>query len=449
MRPAARDGVLGVSPTQIRSACLLCWLAVFASLQTSCRSLDANLKPGRDVVVTLAGLGYDTASHLPHEGLDRFTRETGIKVDIIPSWGNSTDQLAITRRTLDKHLPNPDVYLIDAVWTGTLANHLRDLPPLRSGNAAQHLIELLRNDTVDGRLVALPFYLNVGMLYYRADLLKKYGYKHPPETWDQMEQMATQIQKGERSAGRQKFWGYVFQGAPYEGLTCNALEWQRSFGGGHIIEPDGTISVNNAHTAAALRKAAAWVGSISPSSVLSYTESDSLNAFRSGNAAFMRYWSSGYNSIANSEAMRGRCEVGILPRGSRRRAQTMGGFHLAVSAYSQHASEAMQLVRYLTGDYVQKERAVQEGYLPTLPNLYNDAAVLKAVPEALELRSVGLDSWISRPSTVAGNQYAAVSAIYYRGVHAILSHHQQAPDALGLMEKQILALGSILSISPA
>ncbi len=422
------------------------WFLAAALIQTGCGP-HAHARPARRVVLTVAGFGYQATRQLPGEGLDEFTRKTGIQVDFIPAWGNSTDQLALTRRTLEGRFPTPDIYLIDAIWPGTLARHLLDLKPYLDKGTAEQPPELLKNDTVNGRLVALPLYLNVGMLYYRTDLLKKYGYRRPPNTWDELERMAARIQRGERVRGHAAFWGYVFQGAAYEGLTCNALEWQMAFGGGHIIEPDGTVSINNPQTAKALRKAANWVGSISPVSVLTYTESDSLNSFRSGNAAFMRYWSSGYNSIANSPAVRGRVEVTLLPSGSQGRAQTMGGFQLAVSAHSIYPREASQLVLYLTGSHVQRCRAIQEGYLPTVPRLYADPELLQAVPEAGVLRSVTLESWVSRPSTIAGDRYADASRIYYEGVHAILSRQRQAEDVLNTIEKQLLALvpGSHLS----
>jgi trehalose/maltose transport system substrate-binding protein len=407
-------------------------------IQTGCQ-LQAGAQPQVGVDLTIAGLGPDAAKRLSREGLEQFIDRTGIQVKFVPEWGGSADQLGVTRRMLDQRSPAPDIYVIDAIWTGTLARHFLDLKPYLDRTAHEQLAELLNNDTVNGRLVALPFYLNVGMLYYRADLLKKYGYSHPPNTWDEMERMAARIQRGERAAGEKNFWGFVFQGAAYEGLTCNALEWQMSFGGGHIIEPDGTVTVNNGQTAEALRKAAGWVGTISPSSVLAYSEADSLNAFRSGHAAFLRYWSSGYHSIADSPAMRGRCEVALLPSGSERRAHAMGGFQLAVSSYSRHPREAAELVLFLTGSHVQKSRALHEGYLPTLPPLYKDEDVLKAVPEARTLKSVGLESWISRPSTVAGNEYAQVSRIYYDGVHQVLSHERPISEALRSMELQIVA----------
>jgi trehalose/maltose transport system substrate-binding protein len=393
------------------------------------------------VTLTMAGLSYAAANQLPNEGLNEFIQKTGISVSILPTWGNSTDQLAVTRRTLMQHFRTPDVYVIDVIWPGALGKNFLDLTPFLDKDTDRQLTELLKNDTVHGRLVSLPFYLNIGMLYYRTDLLKKYGYGHPPKTWSELKKMAARIQRGERKAGHPDFWGYVWQGGAYEGLTCNALEWQVSFGGGKMVEPDGTITVNNPRTAAALRMATGWVGSISPKSVLSYTESDTLNVFRSGNAAFMRYWSSGYPPANRTDSpVRGRFSVTLLPAGPHGRAQTMGGFQLAVSLYSAHPREAAELVNYLTGAYVQKRRAVQSGYLPTRPRLYDDPELLQVLPQARALRNAGLESWVARPSAIAGNAYVNVSKAYYEAVHSVLSRQRQPEEALEDIDKRLTEL---------
>ncbi len=85
--------------------------------------------------------------------------------------------------------------------------------------------QLLPDYTVEGRVVAVPYQVNIGSLEYRADLLREYGYDHPPKTWDELEGMAKRIQAGERGKGKKDFWGFVWQGAESEALTCNPLEW--------------------------------------------------------------------------------------------------------------------------------------------------------------------------------------------------------------------------------
>jgi trehalose/maltose transport system substrate-binding protein len=398
----------------------------------------------RRITITISGLGLDHAADLRQDALDELERGTGIRADLIPTPGDSANQSAQSLRLLEAHSATPDVYVIDAVWPGALGAYLLDLRPWLDVNAGSHLPALLRNDIVHGRLVSLPFYLNVGMLYCRRDLLEKYGYRHAPGNWGELESMAVRIQRGERAAGNRDFWGYVWQGAAFEGLTCNALEWQASFGGGHIIEPDGTVSVNNPGTIRALRQATRWVGKISPASVLSYTEADSLNAFQSGNAAFLRYWSSGFPRAR----LRDRVQVALLPAGPRGRAQVMGGFQLAVSRYSAHPHEAARMVEFLTSSEVQLRRALTRGYLPTIPRLYDQPELSDALPQVAELRHAGLESWVARPSTVSGAKYAQVSKAYYQTVHDVLSRKTEAEEAVARLEQQLIELTGFRAGAP-
>ena len=181
--------------------------------------------------------------------------------------------------------------------------------------------------------------------------------------------------------------------------------------------------------------AARWVGSISPRGVLNYTEADSLNVFRSGNAAFMRYWNRGYPLNDNTR-------LTLLPAGSHGRAQTIGGFHFAVSRYSRHPREAAQLVLHLTGRKVQLQRALRGGYLPTISRLYQEKELLRNVPQVELLKST-VSTWITRPSAVAGSRYAEVSRAYYEAVHSILSRATTAEDAMAGLEKRLRELTSL------
>lgn len=133
-------------------------------------------------------------------------------------------------------------------------------------------------------------------MFYRVDLLREYGYVRPPKTWEDLETMARRIQAGERAKGNDDFWGFVWQGAPSEALTCNALEWQVSEGGGTILDEQGRVTVTNPHTIRAWDRAARWVGSISPPGVIGYKEWDAFNMWQAWKAAFMRNWASAYTA---------------------------------------------------------------------------------------------------------------------------------------------------------
>jgi trehalose/maltose transport system substrate-binding protein len=245
-----------------------------------------------------------------------FHRETGVAVKRVLAPESSDEQLVLERQLLEGGATTPDVYIIDAIWPGVLGEHFIDLRPRLAAEAALHFPALVANNVVQGRLVAMPYHANVGILYYRTDLLREYGYGAPPSTWTELEGMAAAIQKGERAKGHEGFWGYVWQGAPYEGLTCNALEWQESEGGGRIVEDDGTISVDNPRTVAAWSRAASWVGTISPPAVVGYREGDAQEVWRSGRAAFMRSWP--YAGRDRGSSVRGRFDITTVPRGATR-----------------------------------------------------------------------------------------------------------------------------------
>jgi trehalose/maltose transport system substrate-binding protein len=226
----------------------------------------------------------------------QFEEETGATVEVVTAPSSATDQLAQTLQFLGAQDGTIDVYQIDVIWPGILAPHAADLYEyIPQSEVDAHFPAIVENNTVDGKLVGLPWFTDAGLLYYRTDLLEKYGYDAPPATWDELEEMSASIQDGERAEGNDSFWGFVWQGNNYEGLTCDALEWQYSHNGGSIIEPDGTISVNNPNALTAFERAAGWVDTISPPGVTAYQEEDSRGVWQSGNAAFMRNWPYAYS----------------------------------------------------------------------------------------------------------------------------------------------------------
>jgi trehalose/maltose transport system substrate-binding protein len=183
--------------------------------------------------------------------------------------------------------PDVDVYIVDVIWPGFAAAHAVDLKQyFTEKELGEFFPRIVQNNTVQGKLVAIPFFTDAGLLYYRTDLLEKYGFKNPPNTWSELQQMAQTIQDGERKGGLADFWGFLWQGGAYEGLTCNGLEWLASNGAGTIVEPDGKISINNPQTKSALAMAKGWVGTISPKGVTTYQEEEGRNGFQEGRAAF-------------------------------------------------------------------------------------------------------------------------------------------------------------------
>ena len=374
-----------------------------------------------------------------NEELRQFTRSSGIPVEVLPAPETAVEQLATWSKLLESGASVPDVYAIDVIWPGILANELLDLKSYIPGQEiAAHFPELIANNTVNGRLVALPYNTSAGLLFYRVDLLRQYGYGAPPKTWEELQVMAARIQSGQRFKGNKDFWGYVWQGAPTEALTCNALEWQVSEGGGAIIE-NGTVTVDNLQTVHAWERAARWVGSISPPGVVEYKEWDAFNIWQAGQAAFMRNWTSAYVAAsATGSPTRGKFEVAPLPKGRAGSAATLGGNGYGVSRHSLHPREATMLVRFLCGREEQRRRCLSSAQPATIPDLFNDTNVMAANPYFSTVLDVYREGLTMRPSTAAGKTYAEVSRAYYDAVHAVLTGKKTGAEAAAALQGELV-----------
>ncbi len=332
-----------------------------------------------------------------------------------------------------------NVYQIDVIWPGLLAKHFVDLKQyISSEDIQQHFPTIVANNTVNGRLVGMPWFTNAGVLYYRKDLLEKYGLP-VPQDWSELADTALYIQTQERKAGHAELWGYVFQGATYEGLTCNALEWIAAYGGGTVVGADGTITINNPQAVMAIARAASWIDTVAPPRVISFNEEDARQVFQLGNAVFMRNWPYAWALLnAKDSPVAGKVEVAPLPRGGMKgaSASTLGGWQLAVSKYSRNPKEAADLVRYLTSEAVQKQRAIAGSYPPTIMHLYEDAEVLAATPFFAKLRPI-LENAVARPAIQTGDNYMAVTTYFWEAVHDVLQGRTTAADSLNSLQNQL------------
>lgn len=388
------------------------------------------------LTISCGAIGVELS--LCRDGVAAWERTTGNTVAIVSTPNSSNERFALYQQILGAGADDIDVLQIDVVWPGMLAPHLVDLSAYMGDAPAQHFPALIGNDTVDGRLVAMPWWTDAGVLYYRKDLLDRYGHQ-PPESWSDLTRIAADIQQKERAAGQSDLWGYVWQGRAYEGLTCNALEWIDAYGGGTIVDADGRVTVNNPKALAALTEAASWVGKISPEGVLTYDEEAARGVFQSGKAVFMRNWPYAW-ALAQSADSPVKDKVGVtaLPPGGPegKTTGTLGGWHLAVSRYSKHPAEAADLVRFLTSAAEQKRRAVEAAYNPTIPALYKDDEVLAANPFFGQLYQT-FETAVARPSRATGDGYNRLSAAVWQRTQDALAGRMTPEAALARLDRDL------------
>lgn len=378
--------------------------------------------------------------------LQRFTQQTGIRVANIPIPEASREYVDLAHKLL-KNGSGPDLVNVDLIWTSVLEPDLIDLKPFLAPEIALLDPQLLSSYSVNGKLVAVPFNVPLGGLEYRTDLLRQYGYVHPPKTWDELESMAERIQRGERAKGRKDFWGYVWQGNAAESLTCDALEWQAAAGGGRIIERDRTISVNNPAAIAAWQRARHWIGWISPPGVVSYRETDTKLVFDSGRAAFSRIW------ILTPMSRRGQArqigwrsslplvQTGFsrMPSGTAGSAGTLGGTGTAISLHSTHRQEAIALLRFQLRNLIDEGEETGGSDAPTQIEFSNPPSISDSRISAESSKQPA--SFIAaRPSIETGIAYKAVSKAYSDAVHSVLIGQESAPEAAAKLEKQLIEI---------
>jgi trehalose/maltose transport system substrate-binding protein len=434
----ARSRVGSIRP--VRLGPVLVAILLLGSVLSGCR------RSPEPVTVTFLdpeGLPDLGRRHLPTDAaLEEFTRETGILVKHLPAPEDNREHFLLVRKLLQERAPTPDVYGVDCIWSGALSDYLVDLNPYLSSKLSSQVPEILSNYMVRGKLVAIPYHPNVGVLYYRTDLLLKYGYSTPPRTWDELEQMSVRIQKGERAQGEQDFWGFVWPGSISEGFASTALEWQASSGGGKIIESDQKISVNNHNAMRAWDRAAHWIGWISPPSVLAYEEWDASNAFWiAGQAAFTRGWSDYLLQHSQEVPFRDRAGMTSVPGEKTVRVSTFGGFSLGVSRSSAHQPEAILLVQFLALREAQGEASDAGSEMPKPSQIFEIPRILsKIYPPLDEAGTVPGAEVVERPSDLTGANYDAVSLAYVQALHSVLAGQAKSPQAAAALEKELVRI---------
>ena len=368
---------------------------------------------------------------------EEWAQKTGNKIEYISRPNDASATLQLFQQYWAAKSGDVDVFMIDVIWQGIAGAHAVDLKKyFKDDEIKAFFPRIIENNTVKGKLVSIPWFTDAGLLYYRTDLLQKYGYSDPPKTWEELADMAKKIQDGERKEGKADFQGFVFQGKASESVTCNAVEWVYSYGGGTIVEPDKKVTINNPKAIKALETAKSWVGTISPVGVTTYGEEDARNVWQAGNAAFMRNWPYAYALGQDPKSViSGKFDITVLPKGGDdgKNAACLGGWQLMVSAYSKVPDAAADLVKYLVSQDEQKKHSIALSQLPTLPALYTDPDVLAKNPFFKNALPV-LENAVARPSTVTGVDYNQVSTSFFQNVNQVLTGTKSAQQAVAAVE---------------
>ncbi len=373
--------------------------------------------------------------------LEDFTENTGIEVGLMRQPTDTDQRRQSLIIPLEAGEGDPDVFLMDIVWIGQFAasGWLEGLEPMMAVDNFEtspffsRVIDLA--DTYEGRLIALPVYVDAGLLYYRADLLIEYGFTSPPATWADLVKISVQIQAAQRMTNPD-FWGFVWQGAQYEGLVCTFLEFSTA-GGGGLVDDSGALTLDRPENIAALnfmRDLIATFGISRPNTYTEMKEEEVRSTFQSGNALFGRNWPYAWGlHQEDGSAVKGLVGISLLPAFSGgEHAATLGGWHIGISRSSDNKEAAWQLVKYIVSRDVQLGFALNLGWNPARQDIYNAPEIVEHVPHLVQLRDI-FDSAVARPNVP---YYSLLSRELQQRVNAALAGTATPAEALKTAQRE-------------
>jgi multiple sugar transport system substrate-binding protein len=330
-----------------------------------------------------------------------------------------------------------DVISGDVIWPAQFAasGWILDLSDLFKGELREtHLPATIDSNTYEGGVYGVPWFTDAGMLYYRSDLLEKSGFSEPPRTWEELEEQAEKVRLDSGTR-----YGYVFQGAEYEGGVVNGLEFIWT-SGGSVLDPGDEVTVGAPEAVEGLKTARSMVtDGVAPEAVPSYKEYESYTVFLNGDAVFMRNWPNVYARAADpslSSVEQERIGVAPLPvaRPGIPAHSGLGGWNLMINTASKDKTDAAwTFIRYLSATGQQEERALRGGYLPTQKACYENGEILSRVP-VIALGREAIRNVRSRP---ASPFYQEMSLAMAERFHASLSGVTTPESAAATLQERL------------
>ncbi len=352
------------------------------------------------------------------------SKNPGIRINIIegPNATNLLEDLYTSAFILGD---SPyDLINMDVIWTPKFAaaGWLLDLTDkVTKSELAAFSPRDVEGGRYKGRLYRIPMRSDVGMLYYREDLLKQGGF-NPPETFTDLIKISQTLKQQDKIN-----WGYLWQGRQYEGLAAMFVEVLEGFGGFWVNPNTLEVGLDRPETlkAIAFLKETIQTG-ISPPGVTTYQEEETRRIFQSGQAAFLRSWPYVW-PLANAKDSPIKGKIAIKPMVSnsgKSGGACLGGWGLGISKTTKHPQEAWKAIQYFTSEEAQRRFILQAGFVPSRRSLFTDPQIVATYPYYPQLLEV-VEQAVLRPPIA---QYAQTSDILQRYLSAALTN-RMSPEA--------------------
>jgi multiple sugar transport system substrate-binding protein len=305
----------------------------------------------------------------------------------LPPPSSSTEVHQALVQQLARRNGSPDVFTQDIIWIAEFAAAGWAMPlddVVDAASKAQYFPGIIDGCTWQGKLTALPWFVDSGMLYYRTDLVGEKA----PQTWAELADGAAKLMAG----GKARF-GFLWQAKQAEVLVCDLVSFVTSNNGGIlaadgktvlIAEPAAVEAVQFMHDTIARYK-------ISPQDVLSWDEEPSRRPFTAGQAAYLRNWSYVWTIAQDASESKVVGKVGVAPlphfKGGKS-AAALGGYQYGVNASTQSREAALDFVQWMSSPETQLRFATQLGLAPTRQAVFDEPELAKAQPFMQTLKPV-------------------------------------------------------------
>jgi trehalose/maltose transport system substrate-binding protein len=362
--------------------------------------------------VTLC-MGKDTSGDITLAVKEFNAQSNGVTVNLLEFSTSADEQRTQFVQRQEAKQGECDVFSSDVIWTAEFASQgwLYDMTPYVESRKDEIIEATLETVSFEDKFWGMPQQTDAAFMYYRTDQVKEF-----PATWQEVYKVA-----GEND-------GIVYQGAPYEGLTCDFLELAYA-AGGQVLSDDGkTAVINSPENVKALTLMVDGVkDGIAANGVTTYMEEESRRYFESGRATFMRNWPYAYALGQKAPKVKGKFNVAPFPpfEGGGT-AGILGGHNQVVSVYSKNPGGALKWIDYVTGEENQKRQLLDFSQSSTLTATYDDPAIKKKYEFASQLRDA-ISQANSRPVSPV---YPQISQAIYKNVNEALAGRASPEDAL-------------------
>jgi multiple sugar transport system substrate-binding protein len=358
--------------------------------------------------------GKDNSGTLPFIADEWNKDHPNEKVTIKQQSDQADQQLTDLEQHFQAKDPGYDVVTVDVIWTAEFAAKGWIVP--LTGQYALDTSKLLpatvKAASYLNKLYAAPYASDGGLLYYRTDMIKT-----APTTWDELISSCNgKTTKGTITGPKPACYAGQFK--KYEGLTVNTAEAINA-AGGTIVGPDGrTPTVDSPEAAKGLDFLVnGFKQGYIPKEALGFQETESLNAFSAGQLMYMRNWPYAV-AVLNAKGSKviGKFGVAPLPGPQGHGASSLGGHSLAIGAYSKYKATALDFLKFILTDKVQRHNLTVGTLAPVVASMYSDPELVKKftyLPTLLK----SIETAVPRPITpfypgvteaIETNAYAAL-----------------------------------------